>query len=239
MTRWIKWIVTVCVVTGYLTTTAFSQSTTHVFPQIADGFQSDGSSYLSTVFVTNTGLTSASCTLSLYGMDTSRLLPAETIVLPGSSWSYYKTKRQSSLASGYARLNCSQPVHAMLTYQYVSSDQLTVVSAATVFSSPAVQYAMYPVHLPNGMREAVAIVNDNTVSASYKLRYTAGGGGVTESTIQVAAKSQYVGFLDQMLALPPDALTGTLQITSQSGQSFSVVGLLFFGTVFTTLVGAY
>jgi hypothetical protein len=238
MTRWIKWIATACVLLGCSTTAAFSQSTTHVFPQIADGFQSDGSNYLSTVFVTNTGLPSASCTLSLYGMDASRLLPAETIVVPGSTWNYFKTRRQSPLASGYARLDCSQPVHAMLTYQYISSDQLTVVSAATVFSSPAVQYAMYPVHLPNGMRGAFAIVNDNSVPASYRLRLTTVG-GVTERIIQVPAKSQYVGFLDQMLSVPPDTMNSTLQITSQSGHSFHVIGLVFFGTVFTTLVGAY
>ena len=56
------------------------------------------------------------------------------------------------------------------------------------------------------------------------------------TTVQIAGRSQYVGFVDQLLNLPSAAGLNIFEVTSAS--PFSVTALLFDGAVFTTIVPA-
>jgi len=212
-------------------------STSHIFPQVADGVQGDGTIYNSFLYVTNLGGASASCTLSLYGMSTSRFVNPATFTLANGFWTINATRGLgSSLASGYARLNCSQPVYANLIYALTRPDQ-TVAGMATVFSSPLTTYALLPALLDGSLRYGFAIANDNSTTTTVSLLFTSNG-QTTGKQIPISPRSQLVGFVDQYLSIPSSG-AGTLEILSQSGQQFSVVGLLFSGSVFTTLVPSY
>src|SRR5262249_36802927 len=143
----------------------------HVFPQIVDGAQPDGSKYYSLIYVTNTSGSSSSCSLSLYGLSPSRLVSVGGELASGA-WAGFLTSGEGALAQGYARLDCSQPVSAALIYQLVSKDGLTTLGMATVFSSPAVNYAMYPVFMTPGSRTGIALANDNDVPANFTIQFT-------------------------------------------------------------------
>ncbi len=223
-----------CIVTGQLQ--AQTARTSHIFPQVADGIQGDRSTYNSVIYLTNFSGASAFCTISLYGLSTARLAGAASFTVPNGYWYVTMTLGQGSVASGYARLDCSQPVYANLIYSLERPDQ-TTAGMATVFSSPLTKYAHLPVLLSPGLYYGIAIANDNDSTTTVSLLFTING-QTTGRQMPIAPRSQLVGFVNQYLSIPTSGL-GTLEILSQSGQNFSVVGLLFSGSVFTTLVPSY
>ena len=56
----------------------------HVFPQLADGVQADGTYFVSTVLATNVNSQPATCSIRLYGGVASRLFGASSFTLPTS-----------------------------------------------------------------------------------------------------------------------------------------------------------
>ncbi len=77
--------------------------TFHIFPQIADDVQEDGTTYVSLTYVTNLNYAPTSCTLSLFGLSESRLVAASKLIVPANS-------RMSFMTSGRERLACLQIV---------------------------------------------------------------------------------------------------------------------------------
>src|SRR5215470_4408749 len=103
----------------FLTTSivhAQSESTTHVFPQIVDGVQLDGSVFTSRIWIGRIGGFPASCSVSLYGFGPERLTTSTSVVVQPSSFATISTRGQDAVTNGYARVDCSQPVFASLTY---------------------------------------------------------------------------------------------------------------------------
>lgn len=119
--------------------------TQHVFPRMVDGAFADGSYYASTVLVTNTSVARAACTLSLFGLGPERLNLSSSFRLEGSGgYIIHGTKANAfPFAAGYAKLDCDQPVSAVLLYQYVSAAS-SVLGLATVFSAPPAQSYSFP-----------------------------------------------------------------------------------------------
>jgi hypothetical protein len=97
---------------------------------------------------------------------------------------------------------------------------------------------MFPVLLVPGLRTGFAIANDNDTTANFTVQFTDINGHVTGQILQVAARSQYVRFVDEIFTVP-NIGTGALEILSQSGPKFSATGLLFAGAVFSTLVPTF
>jgi hypothetical protein len=210
----------------------------HVFPQIADGRQTDGLYYVSRFWIMSLGPAS-NCTLSLHGLDSSRLASPPAITVPSNSWSVIDTRGVDPLAVGYARLDCSQPVTASLTYSLLTPAG-TTAGMATVFSAPASSYAMHPLLLAGGVHYGVALANDSDATAVLTLLYTdALSGGSSGRTIEIPPRSQRTGFVDQFVTVPAEG-EGTLEIEAvgTGPASFRITGLLFNGSVFTTLVPA-
>src|SRR5438045_1562169 len=56
----------------------------HVFPQLADGIQADGSYFVSTILATNVNSQPATCSLRLYGGAIGRFFGASSFALPTS-----------------------------------------------------------------------------------------------------------------------------------------------------------
>src|SRR5262245_25030260 len=96
-----------------LAPTVYGQSVTAavtnqvVFPQAADGVLSDGSYYISILWIDNQGSSTNSC--QILGPMSSRF-DQQTFSLPYAVSTIHGTLGQASLASGFVQLNCSQPV---------------------------------------------------------------------------------------------------------------------------------
>jgi len=173
----------------------------------------------------------------MYGLITKDQTFILSFELASREWLYGIEAFNSPVASGYARLDCSQPVTAAIIYSLVATDETTTLGMATVFSAPPTNYAMFPVLLNSG-RTGIALANDNDTTAYVTVQFTDSNKNVMSRIIQVAARSQYVGFLDQWVTVPSSG-SGTLEIFSPSGPEFSVTGLLFAGNTFSTLVPTF
>src|SRR5258705_13878839 len=105
-------------------TAALAQNpgTTHVFPQIVDGVFSDGTVFTSRFVVASIGGFPATCNISLFGIGPERLTPSASVVVQPASWESVSTRGKDSLAAGDARLDCSQPVFASVTYSLPSAN---------------------------------------------------------------------------------------------------------------------
>src|SRR5215471_20767438 len=117
--------------------------TTHVFPQVVDGVWSDGSSITSRFVIASIGGFPATCDISLFGIGPERLTTSVSVVIQPGSWETISTRAQDAVAAGYARLDCSQPVFASLTYS-VQSANGDVVGIATVPGAPVTSHALIP-----------------------------------------------------------------------------------------------
>src|SRR5262245_54262228 len=113
---------------------AQSASLTHIFPQVVDGVGSDGTVYTSRFLIASGG-SSATCQISLFGIDSDRLSARASVQVEGGFFETITTHGQDVVDTGYARLDCSQPVFASLTYSIVSASG-TAIGIATVPSAP-------------------------------------------------------------------------------------------------------
>src|SRR6185295_11985684 len=89
---------------------------THIFPQVVDGVGSDGTVYTSRFLIASSGGSSATCQVSLFGIGPERLSAVAGVLVQRNSFETITTRGADPIGSGYARLDCSQPVVASLTY---------------------------------------------------------------------------------------------------------------------------
>jgi hypothetical protein len=217
---------------------AQSESTKHVFPQIVDGVQADGSVFTSRVWIASIGGFPASCSLSLYGFGPERLTTSASVVVQPSSFVTISTRGQDAVADGYARLDCSQPVFASLTY-FLQEPNSKPLGMATVTGTPATSRALIPMVLNGRYRYGIAIANDNDAPLLVALSLTSSPTSPL-LPLQLQPRSQYVKFIDEIFNLPAEGLA-TFEILangSVGSDNFNVTELLFDGGTFTTLVPA-
>lgn len=108
---------------------------THIFPQVVDGVASDGAVYTSRFLITSSVGSPATCQVSLFDLGPERLSAGDRVVVQGSSFETTTNRGQDVIDTGYARLECSQPVVASLTYSILSATG-TTLGIATVPSAP-------------------------------------------------------------------------------------------------------
>ena len=218
---------------------AQSASTLHVFPQIVDGMSSDGSAFTSRFVIASIGGFPATCQISLFGIGTERLTSNATVVVQPASWEAIATRGQDTLAAGYARLECSQPVFASLTYTSQSANG-SPLGLATVPGAPVASNALIPMMILNGRyRYAIAIANNNDALLAVSLSFTSNGTSVLRG-LQVQARSHYVAFVDELFSVPLEG-TGTFEILangSVGSDNFNITALLFDHGAFTNVVPA-
>jgi hypothetical protein len=213
-------------------------SASHLFPQVADGCQPDSFCYVSRLWLMNVS-DASDCTIALYGLEAGRLPGSPSVTVPALGWAVVDTRGAGPLATGYVRLDCSRPVTASLTYSLLAPEG-TNVGMATVMPSPLASYAKHPLLLGPGARYAVALANDSDATAVLNVFFTETGSGKTSiRTIQIAPRTQYSRFVDQIVNLPAEG-SGTLEIEAvgTGPSSFRLTCLLFQGVAFTTLVPA-
>src|SRR5690349_1499935 len=93
---------------------AQNASLTHIFPQVVDGVGSDGTIYTSRFLIASGG-SSSTCQISLFGIGSERLSARASVVVEGGFFETITTRGQDVIDTGYARLDCSQPVVASIT----------------------------------------------------------------------------------------------------------------------------
>ena len=223
-------------------TASFAQaqnaSMTHIFPQIVDGVASDGSIYTSRFLIANNGGSSGTCKISLFGIGPERLSASASIVVQGSFFETITTRGEDVIDTGYARLDCSQPVVASLTYSILSANG-TTLGIATVPSAPVASLVLIPMVLNGRYRYGIAMVNDNDAAQLVVLLFDSGETSLVR-TIQLQPRSQYVAFVDEVFNVPAAGL-GTLRIGAIDGggpDTFHITSLLFVQGGLTNVVPA-
>jgi hypothetical protein len=211
----------------------------HFFPQIVDGVGGDGAVYTSRFVIAGFGDSPATCQVSLFGIPPERLSAGTRFVVERSSVETITTRGEDVIATGYARLDCSQPVIASLTYSILSATG-TTLGIATVPSAPIASVALIPTVLNGRYRYGVAIANDNDAVQLVLFLFDSGATSLVR-TIQVQPRSHYVVFADEILNLPAGGGLGTLRVAAVNGigaDKFYLTALLFDRGGFTNVVPA-
>lgn len=210
---------------------------THVFPQVVDGVASDGSIYTSRFLIASSSLSSpATCEVSLFGIDPKRLSPRTTVQVQGSFFETIATRGEDAIDSGYARLDCTQPVVASLTYSIVSATGAPLGIATVPSASPA-GLVLIPMVLNGHYRYGIALANDNDEPQVVAILFDSGAKSQVW-TVPMQPRSQYVTFVDQIFDVPASGL-GTLRIGAVPGGgpgNFHITSLLFDQGTFTNVV---
>ena len=202
----------------------------HLLPHIADG---DG--WQSTLLVTNVAQSASACTLQLYGLGVDRFIPAASVQGSGSTATFklpgegayltWPTRNQSTLASGYATLDCTEPVVAQIVFASIDNSG-SPTGMATVFSSQTGLVLQFPVLTPDATL-GFAIANDTTAFAACRIvledpqRMNLG-----ESLLSVPPKTNWSGtLLDGLISIPSTFDGGTATVSCT--QPVAMIGLHF------------
>jgi hypothetical protein len=226
-------------VIGFTASVAQAQnaSLTHIFPQVVDGVASDGNVYTSRFLISSSSLSSpATCEISLFGIDAKRLSPRITIQVEGSSFETITTRGEDAIDTGYARLDCTQPVVASLTYSIVSATGAPL-GIATTPSAPPAGVVLIPIVLNGHYRYGIALANDNDEPQVVAMLFDSGATSQVW-TVPMQPRSQYVTFVDEIFKVPASGL-GTLRIGAVPGGgpgNFHITSLLFDQGAFTNVV---
>src|SRR5215813_1256097 len=140
-------------------TASFAQAQTagltHIFPQVMDGVGSDGTVYTSRFVIASSSGSPVTCQVSLFGLDPGRLSASANVQIEGGSFETITTRGEGVIDTGYARLDCSQPVVASLTYSILSATG-TPLGIATVPAAPIASVALIPLVLNGRSRYGIA-----------------------------------------------------------------------------------
>src|SRR3954463_7520902 len=204
-----------------------SAATMHVFPQIVDGVSSDGSAFTSRFVIATIGGLPATCNISLFGIGSGRLTGTATLVVQPASWETISTRGEDTINAGYARLDCSQPVFASLTYSWQSANGVPL-GIATVPGAPLASNALIPMLLNGRYRYGIAMANDNDAPLTVLISFTANGKSAVQA-VQIAARSHYIAYVQDIFSVPAEG-SGTLEILangSAGSDNFNITALLF------------
>ena len=213
----------------------------HAFPQLADG-----GGWQSVLLVTNAAQSTNLCMLELHGdLAVDRFQDAEGVTATGSTATFsliapagyfgWRTKNESALASGYATLDCTDPVVAQVLYASRDGSG-TTTGMATVFSSQAGGVFQFPVLTPDASL-GIAIANDTDMEASCHFVLDSPElQNLGQATLPVPSKSNVAQFLSEVIPVPDGFTEGSATVSCDQG--VSVIGLQFEGAIFTTLPAA-
>ena len=202
----------------------------HLLPHIADG---DG--WQSTLLVTNVARSPSACRLQLHGLSADRFQYAGNVQTAGSAATFnlpeagshltWRTSNQSALASGYATLECTEPVAAQVVFASIGGSGRPL-GMATVFSSQAGWEFQFPVLTPEATL-GFAIANDTAVDAACRIVLEdLQGTYLGEAPLPVPSKTNRAGrLLDRIISIPPTFGGGTATVSCD--QPVAVIGLHF------------
>jgi len=178
----------------------------HLVPHLADG-----GGWKSFLMVTNVSRTASPCTLRLHGLDMSRFEDAEGVTVADSTASFelegaggylvWSTRSEGPEASGYATLDCSNPVVAQVVFASVGSSGAPT-GMATVFSSQAATVFQFPVLTPEATLGFAIANNGNAETACRIVLEDRQRTNLGEATLAVPAKSNRSQLLNAAIPIP-------------------------------------
>jgi hypothetical protein len=228
-----KRIVTLTVMFLTLSLHAFAQSRSIRFPQFVDGKFPDGTYYRSTLLITP-GLETdtPTCTVQLYGMTAmlgSITLGSLTFTIPFGG--FYATQTPGTIQSfqgGYATVECSSPVNALLLYSFYNSNFVKIVESSALPSNEASGFKMVADHR-DGAHLGIAIANNTDAQRTYTISV-----GSRIATVTIPPRRSLARYLDELISFSNNELA-FVTIRSTDASNFSVIGLRYTGVPFTTI----
>ena len=199
----------------------------HVFPHIADG-----GGWQSSLVVTNAGQSSNSCTLELHGLTVDRFEDADGITAEGSMATFdlpgsgghlvWRTRNESAVGSGYATLDCVDPVTAQIVFALVSNTG-SPTGIATVFSAQPGFVFQFPI-LKQDAVLAFAIANNTDADAVCSLALEdLQRENLGEIELTVPMKSNLAQVLNTSIPIPDTFLGGSA--TVDCDQQVAAIGI--------------
>ncbi len=201
----------------------------HVLPHLADG---DG--WQSSLVVTNVGGSVNRCALELFGLTPDRFEEVEGVTASGSGAEFelgrgggyrvWPTRNESSLASGYATLDCVSPALAQVVFAWIGEGDRPS-GLATIFSSQESRAFQFPVLTAAGT-VGFAVANDTPDVAECRIVLEdPDWAELGESNISVPSRTSRTQMLRASVAIPEDFRGGTARIGCD--QAVAVIGLHF------------
>ena len=201
----------------------------HVLPHIADG-----GGWRSSLLVTNVSESVSPCTLQLYGLSVDRFETAGGVAAAGSTATFelvfeggslvWSTRNEAEEASGYATLDCVNPVVAQVVFASIDLEGAPA-AMATVFSSQAAGVFQFPVLTPAATL-GLAIANDTYVEASCRLSLQdPRGAHLGEAVLYASAQSSRAQLLNTAIAIPETFRGGKAVVFCD--QQVAMIGLHF------------
>ncbi|MDE2757424.1 MAG: hypothetical protein OXI92_12840, partial [Acidobacteriota bacterium] len=202
----------------------------HLLPHIADG-----AGWRSMLSVTNVTTSPNQCTLELHGLTVDRFVFHPAIdttsgkavfnLAARDNYIVWPTRNDPALASGYAKLDCTEPVAAQVVFAWFGGTARPT-GMATVFSSQVGADFQFPVLTPAATL-GFAVANDTNNDAVCRIdlvdpKQTKLG----SSTISVSSKTNLASLLlRDVIAIPAGFRGGSATISCD--QPVAMIGLHF------------
>ena len=201
----------------------------HVLPHLADG-----GGWQSSLLVTNVSPSTNSCRLEFHGLSVDRFEDVASVTAAGSTATFslpasgghlvWRTRNESAEASGYATLDCFNPVVAQVVFAWIGSAG-TPAGMATVFSSQTATVFQFPVLTPEASL-GFAIANNTDAESSCRIVLKDPQQVILdEAALSVPAKSHTAQFLNQAIQVPGDFTAGSATVSCD--QQIAMIGLHF------------
>ena len=211
-----------------------------IFPQVADGAFSDGTSYRTTISLTRKLNGDAICRLTLYGMDVDfgeGRGSTFMLTVPGNGFVSGRTTGDGPIQTGYATVGCDTPVSVQLTYAAYDAFG-TKIAEATVFPTE-VESSSYSIIVDgrDGAQLGLAIANNTDFQRIYSLTLRDWRGAVVSTgSVTVPARSNVARFVNELISpLPAPGNVYLLNVQALDSSDFSMIGIQLTGPVFSTV----
>jgi hypothetical protein len=230
----------------FAATASATANTYHVFPRFVNGPPGDGTTYHTTLMISNpSDSLSSNCTLKLWsgGQQIVNSDLGSSYSLPPGGWVIASTTGGQTFQQGYATLQCTANVEAQLLYSLYNSGGVKTAEA-TVFSSPPASSVRILADETGGASLGLAVANDSDLAVNYTVTAESSNGAVLGTgTFAVGPRSATAAYLNQFLSPSPDPLAGLAGggqvLVSSSNGTASAIGLRYSGPatspVFTTV----
>ena len=231
----IGWVAVVLAAIAWATpSSAQTPATYHVFPFVADG---DTGITNRTVFVVTRHDGAATCDLTLYGIDSSRLVVSPNFSIGGAGqpdvW-VGLTIGTGPAQRGYASLSCNSQVTAYAAYLHAVPVGLpSVAMAFSAVPGNLLEFTGFQASAL-GVRLAFGVANDSGTSESYEIQTTTAGGSTLSVTRTLPAKTSERVFLDEVMTFNAQTLE-TLVVKFAADAPIHVTGLQLVGDDVATM----
>ena len=204
-----------------------SAQTTFYFPQVADGIQSDGISWKTTIFITNTGVAPADVKMEFTtssGAPFNLLFDGSGFTSSGNTVTFQITGGQSrklvskgsgALTVGYAKVSSPGTVAGTAVFSEFAAGGGLLAEAGVPPSNTFLRQAIF-VDTQSGFSTGVAYANPNAGPASitFQLLNPEGVSMIPPIGQTLAGNQHTAVFVNQLFSGSGAAFAGTLQIVS-------------------------